>query len=94
MNQQLALSFEPVRARRRDPATSQRSATRARQFAAGHFALILDALAQGDGTFKEVAERCGLERHAVARRLPELLQAGKVVRTDVERDNCAVWRLA
>lgn len=91
---QLALTFEPVRARRSDPATSQRSARNARQFAAGHFSLILDALAHGDGTFKEIAERCGLERHAVARRLPELLQAGKVVRTDVDREGCAVWRLA
>ena len=65
-----------------------------RQFAAGHFALILDALAQGPATFKEIAERCGLERHAVARRLPELRDAGKVRRTDQERDNCAVWSLA
>ena len=91
---QLALSFEPVRARRTDPQTSQRSATRARQFTAGHFALILDALALGAANFKEIAERCGLERHAVARRLPELEQAGRVKRTDVERDNCTVWRLA
>ena len=40
---------------------------------------ILDALRRGGpGTFKELAERSGLERHAVARRLPELQDAGKV----------------
>lgn len=91
---QLALTFDPPRARRTDPATSHRAARNARQFATGHFALILGALESGPGTFKEIAERCGLERHAVARRLPELQQAGRVKRTGVERDGCAEWWLA
>lgn len=91
---QLALTFEPPRARRTDPATSQRAARNARQFTAGHFALILDALAHGPGTFKEISRRCNLERHAVARWLSELQQAGRVKRTGLERDGCAEWTLA
>ena len=90
---QLAINFEPVRARKHDPETSQRSAGNARQFAAGHFVLILDALERGPATFKEISERCGLERHAVARRLPELEKAGKVAQTGEERAGCRVWGL-
>ena len=93
--QQIALTFEPVRSRSRDPQTSQRAASKVSRFASGHFALILDALAQGPANFKEIAERCGLERHAVARRLPELEQAGRVMRHALgERDRCTVWRIA
>lgn len=92
---QMQLSFEPVRARSRDPVTSQRAATKARDFAAGHYGLILDALKRGGpGTFKELAERAGLERHAVARRLPELQALGQVTRGAETRDGCSVWRLA
>lgn len=85
---------EPARSRRSDPATSQRAASKVRQFDSGHFALIMEALAQGPANFKEIAERCGLERHAVARRLPELRDAGKVRRTDQEREGCAIWSRA
>ena len=94
MNQQLALSFEPVRARRRDPATSQRAASKAGRFASGHFLLILEALAQGDGTAKEIAQRSGLDYVAVNRRMNELQQAGRVALTGDERDGCREWRLA
>lgn len=103
MNQQLALTFEPVRSRSRDPETSQRAGRNARQFAAGHFALILDALADDVGrTYKQIAERCGLEQHAVARRLKEMEAAGLVRRKEVgrnekgvmqyvEANGCAIW---
>lgn len=92
---QMALTFEPVRSRRRDPATSQEAASKVREFASGHYGLILDALKRGGaGTFKELAERAGLERHAVARRLPELQSLGKVTRGAETRDGCSVWRLA
>lgn len=87
---QLALSFEPVRARRRDPATSQRAASQVSRFAAGHFALILGALATEPGTFKAIAARSGLERHAVARRLPELERGGLVKRAG-EQEGCTLW---
>lgn len=88
---QMALTLDPPRARRTDPQTSQRAGRNARQFAAGHAALILEALASGAGTFRELAQRCGLEPHAVARRLKELEAAGKVRRTAEERDGCTVW---
>lgn len=91
---QLALTLDPVRARKRDPETSQRAGRNARQFAAGHFALILDALSQGPGTAKEIALRSGLDYVAVARRMNELQQAGKVALTGEERDGCREWRLA
>ena len=91
--QQMTLTLDPPRARTRDPLTSHRAARNARQFAAGHAALIIDALAS-PGTYKEIAERCGLERHAVARRLKELETAGRVRRTAAERDGCAVWEAA
>ena len=94
MNQQLALTFEPVRSRSRDPEASQRAGRNARQFAAGHFALILDARAQGPGTAEEIALRSGLDYGAVARRMGELQQAGKLALTGDERNGCREWRIA
>lgn len=92
---QLALSFEPVRARRTDPATSQIAASKVQRFAAGHFLAILEALGRiGAGTYKEIAEEADLERHAVARRLKELETAGKVRRTGREFEGCAIWEAA
>lgn len=86
---------EPARARRDDPATSQRAAAKVERFASGHFLAILCALDRmREGTYKEVADVAGLERHACARRLPELERAGKVTRTENERDGCTIWRLA
>ena len=93
---QLAIDFEPVRARKRDPETSQRSAGNARQFAAGHFALILDALERGPGTAKEISQRCGLDYVAVNRRIGELgrMSPPRAVTTGEVRDGCREWRLA
>ena len=82
--------FEPVRARRRDPATSQAAAARVDRFAAGHFAKILAALEQGPGTYREIAARAGLEPVAVARRMAEIETAGKVKRAG-ERDGFTLW---
>lgn len=89
--QQIALTFEPVRSRSRDPETSHRAARNARQFAAGHMALILDALTLGPGTAKELAQRTGLDYVAVARRMNEIQQAGRVVLTGEVRDGCREW---
>ncbi len=91
---QLAMNFEPVRARRTDPETSQRAAAKVERFASGHFAKILGAL--GDlrtGTYREIAFAAGLEPVAVARRLRELEQAGKIGRIG-ERDGFTVWALS
>lgn len=90
---QLTMNFEPVRARRHDPATSQRAAAKVERFAGGHFAKIREALALEPGTFKAIAARSGLERHAVARRLPEMERAG-IVRRDGEELGCTRWCLA
>lgn len=88
---QTALQFEPVRARKRDPETSQRAASKVRDFAAGHYAKIMHALRDGGpGTYREIADRCGLERHAVARRLGEMSNLG-VYRTEEKRDGMSVW---
>lgn len=89
---QYALTLEPVRARRRDPDTSKVAAGRVREFAANHYNKIADALRQGPGTYTEIAERCGLECHAVARRLPEMAHLG-VVPTNEKRDGKRVWRI-
>lgn len=90
---QLAIQFEPVRARRSDPATSQRSASKVERFASGHFAKILAALAElTTGTYREIAFEAGLEPVAVARRLRELETAGKIARIG-ERDGFTVWTI-
>lgn len=90
---QLALTFDPPRARRHDPATSQRAAARAAAFVESHEGRILAALAQGPATFKELAARAGLDPHAVARRLPYMARHN-VEKTTAERDGCTIWRLA
>lgn len=101
MSAQLPLDFSALRARRNDPATSKAAAKRASDFAAHHWGAIRAALAQGPATFREISERCGvdehgepiLERHAVARRLPELKRAGIVRITGEVRQNARVWEL-
>lgn len=88
---QLALSFDPPRARRHDPETSQRAAAKVARFASGHFAKILDALGElKTGTYREIAFAASLEPVAVARRLRELEMAGKIARIG-ERDGFTVW---
>lgn len=89
---QYALSLEPVRARKRDPETSQRAASKVREFAANHYNRIAAALRDAPGTYTEIAERCGLERHAVARRLPEMGHLG-VYLTGIKRDGMREWGL-
>lgn len=91
---QLALSFEPVRARRTDPATSQRAASKVERFASGHFAKILAGLAPFTcATYREIACEAGLEPVAVARRLRELETAGMIQRAG-ETNGFTLWRLA
>lgn len=82
--------FEPVRARRRDPETSQEAAGKVKAFAANHFNRIAAALREGPATYVEIADRCGLERHAVARRLPEMRHLG-VEPTGAKRDGMREW---
>lgn len=87
---QYAMTFEPVRSRKRDRETSKEAAAKVGRFAAGHYARIMAALRLGPATYVEIAERCGLERHAVARRLPEMAHLG-VHPTGERRDGMRVW---
>lgn len=98
---QLPLSFEPVRSRRADPATSQVSADLVREFEGEHFAKILKSLRfEGPQTIHELAVATGMTAVQIARRLPELEDAARVqVRKGVTRNSpagrpCRVWELA
>lgn len=82
--------FEPVRARRRDAETSQEAASRVREFAANHYNKIAAALRESPGTYTEIADRCGLERHAVARRLNEMSHLG-VSKSNEKREGRTIW---
>lgn len=91
---QLAINFDPPRARRHDPATSQRAAARVNRFASGHFAKIVHALGKFTrATYREIACEAELEPVAVARRMRELEQAGLVKRAG-ESAKFTMWTLA
>lgn len=86
--QQLSLLNPPAQpaARARDPETSKIAAASMRQGAAAQRAKVLAALTYlRQATYTEIAVTAGLERHAVARRLPELRALGKVRRLTATR---------
>lgn len=88
---QLAIEFH---ARRTDPATSHRAASKVKQFAGEHHKLILGALTLKDGQEPhEIAQMTGLDYHAVQRRVSELARAGQII-AEGERNSCRVWWLA
>lgn len=86
----------PPRARRSDPSTSKAAAQRVDEFAASHFAAILEALKVVAGTIYDIETRAGIDHVAVARRMDELRRMG-AVRTTGEQANgptgrkCRVW---
>lgn len=93
-----ASSAPPPRARTQDPATSHAAAASMRSVAGDQHRRILWALQKGGAaTIHELAYRCiGLDHVAIARRLPELEEAGKVRPTGEERPGpngraCRVW---
>lgn len=90
MNQMALFSSGPA-ARRRDPETSKAAALKAVNFAALYRARIL-AVLEHPGTIYDLAQRCGLDRVAIARRLPELARDGLVEPTQERREGCRVWR--
>lgn len=63
-----------------DPESSFEAAERTRPNVAQHHALIVAALAAGDATCRELERHTGLEYHAVARRMSELVRAGTAQR--------------
>lgn len=95
----LEFSFDPPRARRRDPATSHAAADRAKDLAHQHHILILGALRQGSAGKDRIAKRAGLTSVAVARRMIELQRALAVADTGLTETSDSgrqerVWRLA
>ena len=90
--EQLSIFVEP-RARNTDPDTSHAAAARASTFAVSHRNKIMAVLTE-PMTIKEIAQRCGLDHVAVARRMTELQRPPLrlAVPTDDRRDGCRVWR--
>lgn len=85
--------------RAHDPISSVMAAERTPQFASGHCARILAALAKGQATPHEMQKSTGLTVVQIDRRLPELQKAGKarVVRQcgeDLMRGGARVWEAA
>lgn len=75
---QLGIDFEARRlARSYDPETSHEAASRVREFAAGHCALILQALIDhGPMTAEQIGVVVGMDAYQARKRLPELERAG------------------
>ncbi len=44
-------------------------------------------------TSKELSVASGLDYHMIARRMPDLVKAGKVAETGVKRDKSMVWEV-
>lgn len=88
---QLTLTLELPKARRRDPVTSHKAAERAKSFAPTHAQLIYDVLTVADFTAAEIAESTRLTVVQVCRRLPEISEAKP---TNEERQGYRVWSLS
>lgn len=64
-----------------------------------HHKLILEVFNElTTATYREIAIESGLEHHAVARRLPELVRQGKLVecgkrRCQLAKSSCTVYKL-
>lgn len=91
---QAALNFESPRSRRTDPKSSRRAEDQMRRSGAlrGQAMIVLDLVKQFPGkTSKELGNLGSLDRHAVARRLPDLLKAKLVRRTEEGSNDCQWW---
>lgn len=86
--------FDPPRARRSDPLSSHEAADkvsrsgRARLQAQHALALVRE---YPGSTSKELAELSGMDRYALARRLPELEQGGLITRTSEGSKELRWW---
>ena len=73
----LKIDFTTSHSRRTDPATSKEAATAAEKFAKSHAGIILAALREyGACTKDELANLIDLNGTQIARRLPDLFDAG------------------
>lgn len=81
MNEQLTLDDAINRARRTDPETSWVAANDAKKFAGEHYRIILRFLASISypAHYLDIENGTVLERHQIARRLPELKSAGFIM---------------
>lgn len=90
------LTHAPAGASRTDPATSREAAEAVKTdgtLTAARMA-VLQALRRFPGsTSRELSERAGLDRHDVARRLPELERLGFVVKGEPRICSASVKRL-
>ena len=98
MSEQIILDFSK-RARRSDPETSKDAARKAAKFASGHWKMIRECLEDAlpwSMHYMAIAEKTGLEKHAVARRLSELESVGLIEKfgtTHLRNGNRAtLWR--
>ena len=92
---QLQLAFDKPRSRSSDPASSKMAAAEMERSGAlgKQRQQVLEALrVHGPCTSAELAFRASLDRHAVARRLPELREMGLVFQGPIR--NCSVGRPA
>lgn len=85
-----------ARARRSDPETSHAAAERV-NFAAAHYRAISGALAGCEATIYQIASLTGLSHVQVARRLPEMQEAGIAEPTGTTAAGptgrqCRLWR--
>jgi hypothetical protein len=90
---QMCLTLEPPKARRRDPSTSHAAAKAAERFQASHAGRIIAALQVHPMTAKEISAHTGLSVEQVCRRLPECPDARvmTVGGHPLERDGFRVW---
>lgn len=89
---QAQLDFTPC-ARQRDPQTSHDAAEKAKSFQARHIALIWDCLkTHGPMTPREIAEKTGLDYHAVQRRGADMWVRNLIERGPDVKDGQRVWR--
>lgn len=94
---QLSIDWE-ANARHTDPWTSHAAASRVREFATGHIAIILDCLREhGPQTADEIASRTGLLAHQINKRLSdcqkrELAQPTGICRLSASGRPERVWQ--
>ncbi len=75
-----ANEFARTHTRRADPATSYKAAVSISYRAGSHSATILEAMrGRPPMQYEEIANLCGIEGHAVARRLPDMQRDGRVL---------------
>ena len=76
---QMAIDFDPPRARRRDPETSQEAASRVRDFASGHYAKIMHALRTGKIGLARSPARAGVAVMTPSVWLPPMIQRPRAI---------------